>query len=114
MEDEKKFRNETPIKSKIGMGVSKMVSKEMMKEVGDLELNTDMESVNRDGHNDFPSDFYSSNRNSGRNSIHSIRTTTTNAEFGDTESMANFDPEAYKKKAIKKIPQLKNVGQTKG
>ena len=78
------------------MGVSKLVGKEL-------------ESNNPEGFVDFTRD-YQSNLSSARNSIHSIRTVTTNADFADTESVARFDPEAYKKNAQKKIPQLKNLG----
>ena len=76
------------------MGVSKLVGK-------DLESNNQVDSNNRDGFVDFTRD-YQSNLSSARNSIHSIRTVTTNADFADTESVARFDPEAYKKNAQKK------------
>ena len=102
--EEEKFNQTTPKKqtTKIGMGVSKLVGK-------DLESNNQVDSNNRDGFVDFTRD-YQSNLSSARNSIHSIRTVTTNADFADTESVARFDPEAYKKNAQKKIPQLKNLG----
>ena len=65
--------------------------------------------IDQAGLTDFTTDFEQSNVGSARNSIHSIRTVTTNADFADTESVAYFDPEAHKKKIKQKIPQLKNV-----
>ena len=101
--EEEKFNQTTPKKqTKIGMGISKLVGK-------DPESNNQVDSNNHEGFVDFTRD-YQSNLSSARNSIHSIRTVTTNADYADTESVARFDPEAYKKNAQKKIPQLKNLG----